>query len=484
MSQKHYTYILIAICIVSRLPQLLNHNIALDGDEAVCGLMIKHILAGKEFPLYFYGQNYGFTLFESLISLPFCAIGGLNTFTVKLPILLMWTAGVVVFYKALVHINNSKAIIPFVLALMLATTPAWAVWSMKARGGYQTSFLLSSVILYLLFNKKTAEAVLIFFFIGLLSVIIYEAQKLWLIGLIPIILYKIIALKSAKHFIALLLGLSVSVGVFYGVIDHFSAHNHSMNQDMDAAYNNLSRFLNYMFAHFKGKYYLAEIYPENLFTAASAYIYIAIYFLLIIGLIYFVFKRAKDIGFFVVSIVSVITTILVPSAFSQYIEPRYLLPLSGFMLLSLQLLINNVRFKNAYSIAALAITSISIVATLTFWNFPSGKITQSAIDDMILRLKEKNIKHVFTTYAVLNNQITFYSNEEVIARNQWLPGRYPPYTNSVNHAREEGKPHAVVGYPYLYNHNIKFDSTYTSKEYFIGFSPDQADLERAFGFYE
>jgi hypothetical protein len=60
-----YLSALVTISLVSRLPQLLSPNLLLDGDECILGLMAKHVAAGKEFPVFFYGQNYGLASIEA-----------------------------------------------------------------------------------------------------------------------------------------------------------------------------------------------------------------------------------------------------------------------------------------------------------------------------------------------------------------------------------------------------------------------------------
>ena len=52
-----YVPALIAIGVVSRLPQLLSPNLLLDGDECILGLMAKHVAEGREFPSSFMGST-------------------------------------------------------------------------------------------------------------------------------------------------------------------------------------------------------------------------------------------------------------------------------------------------------------------------------------------------------------------------------------------------------------------------------------------
>ena len=66
----------IALAYLTRLPQLLSPQLALDGDEAIAGLMARHLLAGDELPLFFYGQSYGLSVPATLsVAGAFAALG-------------------------------------------------------------------------------------------------------------------------------------------------------------------------------------------------------------------------------------------------------------------------------------------------------------------------------------------------------------------------------------------------------------------------
>ena len=113
LKPKYHLWIIILVVVATRLPQLLNPLITLDGDECISAIMVKHIIAGKELPLYFYGQSYGFTFIESVFCIPLSLIAGVTTFSIKASMLLMWLVGVVFFYKALTVVNKGNAFIPF-----------------------------------------------------------------------------------------------------------------------------------------------------------------------------------------------------------------------------------------------------------------------------------------------------------------------------------------------------------------------------------
>ena len=50
-----YAAILVVVAGVSRLPQLTSPHLLLDGDEAILGLMAKHLAEGREIPIFLYG---------------------------------------------------------------------------------------------------------------------------------------------------------------------------------------------------------------------------------------------------------------------------------------------------------------------------------------------------------------------------------------------------------------------------------------------
>src|SRR6202012_4146749 len=140
--------IIVVLCFASRLPQLLSPHLIMDEDECVVGLMAKHLMEGHV-AVFFYGQSYGFTLAESAMISLFSYFNGLNDHSVKLAMLTLWTIGIIFFYKTCKEIllpNNKYA--AWLMTLLFIFLPAWAVWSMKARGGYLTAFPLSAILLW------------------------------------------------------------------------------------------------------------------------------------------------------------------------------------------------------------------------------------------------------------------------------------------------------------------------------------------------
>jgi hypothetical protein len=61
-------------------------------------------------------------------------------------------------------------------------------------------------------------------------------------------------------------------------------------------------------------------------------------------------------------------------------------------------------------------------------------------------LKVKDVNRVFSMNGLLDSQLMFYSNEQVLARWTYPVSRYPAYSTTVDRALSSGEKVAVVGY--------------------------------------
>jgi hypothetical protein len=77
-----------AIVVARSLAFLACEGLHFDSDQAVFGLMAKHLSEGRAFPLYMYGQRYLLAV-SVWLAAPFVALWGCQVFAVKLPQLLL-----------------------------------------------------------------------------------------------------------------------------------------------------------------------------------------------------------------------------------------------------------------------------------------------------------------------------------------------------------------------------------------------------------
>ena len=136
--------LLLALAAIYRLVLLARGWPALDSDEAVIGLMARHILHGER-PTFFWGQNY-MGPFEAYFAALLFALFGSSSFVLGLSALLL-TLG----FLATVYWLGRAAYGPTVGLLALAwlaiSPPIFTLRQLAPIGGYQEMLLLGGLIL-------------------------------------------------------------------------------------------------------------------------------------------------------------------------------------------------------------------------------------------------------------------------------------------------------------------------------------------------
>lgn len=117
-----------------------------DGDEAVVGLMARHILEGR-IPVYFYGQGYMGSL-EALTAAGWFALLGPSIFALKLAPLTFYLLFLILQYRLVRRYGGLSAAL-LTLAITVVFSSTVILWSTKARGGF-TAVLFWGTLAYLL----------------------------------------------------------------------------------------------------------------------------------------------------------------------------------------------------------------------------------------------------------------------------------------------------------------------------------------------
>lgn len=134
---------LILIAALLRLDFMRGGDFVIDADEAIVGLMGKHILEGRSIPTFYYGQHYMGSLEAICASLMF-AVFGVSSVTLQLVPL---TFSLLLVYLMYV-LGRAVGGVPVgrVAALLYAVPPAsLVVWSFKARGGFIELLVLGAL---------------------------------------------------------------------------------------------------------------------------------------------------------------------------------------------------------------------------------------------------------------------------------------------------------------------------------------------------
>jgi len=147
---------LLAVALVWRLGLLAWSDFAIDADEAVVGLMAKHVAEGRELPVWYYGQPYMGAL-EAYCAAPLVALLGPRPVALKLTALAFALAFVGLAHALARRVLGRSAAV--LTALYLAAPPlVLAVWSLKLRGGYTSLLALGQLILLLAHRVGTGGA--------------------------------------------------------------------------------------------------------------------------------------------------------------------------------------------------------------------------------------------------------------------------------------------------------------------------------------
>ncbi len=129
-------FILLAMVLGAaiRLDFMQAAHFVIDADEAIIGLMGKHILEGREIPVFYYGQHYMGSLEAILASVSFRFLG-VNSFALQLVPFLFSIALIPLVY--LLGRECGGSLVGRVAAILMAIPPTGlVVWSTKARGGF------------------------------------------------------------------------------------------------------------------------------------------------------------------------------------------------------------------------------------------------------------------------------------------------------------------------------------------------------------
>lgn len=464
--------IIVILVFVTRIPQLINKDLILDGDECIVGLMGKHMYEGKEIPVYFYGQAYGFSLIETGFAAAGYALGGISDVSLKLSMLCLWLIGVIFFYYTLRAINDTGST-AFIITVLLVLCPAWAEWSMKARGGYITSFVLSSVVTWLLFNKRHKNRVASYLITGLLLFVIYKSQPLWLVGLCPLVIYGLVTDGKRIGVLYLAGGVVVAILLFYLPDKQASGFWNPHVFDFSFSKDKLAGVPVFILTHLAGAYnYPGAWTPALIF----AWLFIITIIFLIGVSIYRLIKTPRHYTLFIVSCLSVLLTL----SYSLILnELRYMLPLSGFVFMAMGAL----KWQRYKLLQATAVAVFIITGCLTLYKYRYFRINMTPKKDLLASidyLKQHGVKYVFCTGSLLQWQLMFYSNESIIARFVSPADRYPQYVERVNKAlTTERNKTSIYGFS-IETLNLNTDSvTFLSDKYFVVPAPDSALLEYA-----
>lgn len=451
-----YAAILVAVASVSRLPQLTSPHLLLDGDEAILGLMARHLADGREVPIFFYGQAYGLSFFEAAAGAAAFRLTGFGDVQLKLAMLAIWLVGVIAMFVALARVLGPRR--SFWATLLFVLLPAWAVWSMKARGGYLTAFSATALLWCVLGRLRERPRTFFWFLAGCLTALIFLAQRLWLPGVLPIVVWLLGSQRRVRFGLSYAAGVAAVIVLILGLSDIAGASLIEAPRGRNAdLLGSLPGYLAQIHTHLTGFYYLWTTLVPGPLTALVAWLWSA---LLAAALVVQAWRLASR-HFLAIShvlCVSVLSTLVATWVLVSAPEPRFLLPLGAplvaWVAVEAAALAPRLGVPDWARAATLgSVIAVGVLSQVEFhgyaylWNRPDDGVNEKArLQRAIDYLQGHAVRRVFSTNGLLQWQLMFYSGEAIVARYTSGSDRYPRYVAEVDRALEAGEPVAVVGY--------------------------------------
>lgn len=192
----------------------------IDGDEAVVGLMARHIAFLGERPVFYWGQPYLGSL-EAFTAAPLFRLFDSSTALLKL-VPMAYSLGFLALSASFARqVFGTGA--GLATAAYLALPPSmWAVWSTKARGGYaEVLFLGEALLLATLVLARSPNRRLAMLW-GLLAGLAFWTHLLAIVYLVPAVLYLVLGRGRWSPARLAMLIVGALVGMLPLLIDNFS----------------------------------------------------------------------------------------------------------------------------------------------------------------------------------------------------------------------------------------------------------------------
>ncbi len=185
---------ILLVALALRLYLLAGPQTELEGDEAIVGLMARHILQGER-PVFYYMQPYMGSL-EAYLAAAIFAVAGSSTFALKLVPLAAALVFTALVFATGYRVGGLAAAI--LSGLYVAVPPAFlALWSLKARGGYVEILALGQLMILLTLRIGKRRSVLLWeaSLLGFLAGLGLWTNPLIGVYLVPIAVYLALILR-------------------------------------------------------------------------------------------------------------------------------------------------------------------------------------------------------------------------------------------------------------------------------------------------
>lgn len=209
--RRHLPFLLILIgTAILRFIILFWSQTHVTSDEAIEGLMGKHILEGRYFPFYFYGISYNASCaWEAYLAVVPFAIAGVTVVALKIPIVLLSLVTLTLVYVLATRLYSIR--VATWTALIFSLWPGLLKWHFQPRGyAFYFLFVPALVILFLIVESANNRRGRDFLWFGFACGLAFWGMELLLITILA--LWALLVLRrrfSIKSFGAALAGFLI-----------------------------------------------------------------------------------------------------------------------------------------------------------------------------------------------------------------------------------------------------------------------------------
>jgi len=180
--RRHLPFLLILTgTAILRFVILFFSQTHVTSDEAIIGLMGKHILEGRYFPFYFYGISYNASCaWEAYLAVVPFAIAGVGVIALKIPTVLLSLVCLMLFYMMTKRLYSIR--VATLASLIFALWPGLLKWHFQPRGyAFYFLFIPALIILFLIVENEKIRRPRDFFLFGLACGIAFWSMELLMI---------------------------------------------------------------------------------------------------------------------------------------------------------------------------------------------------------------------------------------------------------------------------------------------------------------
>lgn len=447
--------------------------------------------SGNYIPGFFMGQSYGLASFETIPIMVMFKVFGESDYVLVHTNLLLFSIALNVLFRLFEKLNGN-----YVYALLgvffIALMPGTYYLSMGAYPLYVSSILFTILAVYHTISKHNKYR---WYYVLLSSMISFFIHPIFIIGFLPLFAYSL--WNERFQFKSLLGPSALSILALLGILLLKSMAHSYWNPEPfgDFSISNYWHFIDVLSRVSSGWYYLESAYSYPAWTRWACNITLlamGIGFVLYLWQIIIDRNKLKSYHhLFVLGLMGYVVMFGFVKIEEEHTAFRYMFPLLLWGLISVIIHLQFVSRKYMTQSALVLCAIVGVYASSEFegfhhYNNHDGKDRKQMMA-LISYMDSHGVNHAYSTGALVQWQVMFYSRINIVVRFDELNDRNPSYIHQVEDARLRGESIAVIG---KYGHSMGMEDLdrwhqkirYFAPSYFALINPDWEMLK--YGGYE